>query len=207
MDLDGVWASLCFPSFLPGFVGQRLTLWPDDDELALVGDARVQRLAPRGVVRRAIPTGSSRTRSRTCATREVAADEIRRNAARGFKAVTFSEAPDKLGLPTIHSGYWDPLFAACAETEHRAVPARRLVGHVADDVARRAARDPGRAVRRVRHVQRGRLAVLEGARCASPTSRSACRKAASAGSPASSTGSTTATATSSATCRRGATST
>ena len=48
---------------------------------------------------------------------QIAADEIRRNAARGFKAVTFSEAPDKLGLPTIHSGYWDPLFAACAETE------------------------------------------------------------------------------------------
>ena len=47
---------------------------------------------------------------------DVAADEIRRNAARGFKAVTFSEAPDKLGLPSIHSGYWDPLFAACEET-------------------------------------------------------------------------------------------
>ena len=47
---------------------------------------------------------------------EIAAEEIRRNAERGFKAVTFSEAPDKLGLPTIHSGYWDPLFAACAET-------------------------------------------------------------------------------------------
>ena len=36
MDIDGVVASLCFPSFLPGFVGQRLTMWPDDDELALV---------------------------------------------------------------------------------------------------------------------------------------------------------------------------
>jgi len=35
MDVDVVWASLCFPSFLPGFVGQRLTLWPDSDELAL----------------------------------------------------------------------------------------------------------------------------------------------------------------------------
>jgi predicted TIM-barrel fold metal-dependent hydrolase len=31
--------------------------------------------------------------------------------------VTFSEAPHKLGLPTIHSGYWEPFFAACAETE------------------------------------------------------------------------------------------
>src|SRR6202011_3846461 len=35
MDIDGVDVSLCFPSFLPGFVGQRLTLWPNDDELAL----------------------------------------------------------------------------------------------------------------------------------------------------------------------------
>ena len=34
MDLNGVWASVCFPSFLPGFVGQRLTLWPEDEELA-----------------------------------------------------------------------------------------------------------------------------------------------------------------------------
>ena len=69
----------------------------------------------RGAAR--IPGASSRTRSRTCAIPQIAADEIRRNAARGFKAVTFSEAPDKLGLPTIHSGYWDPLFAACEETE------------------------------------------------------------------------------------------
>ena len=79
-------------------------------------DARLQRLASRRVVRRAprplrpepdrVPARSRRSRR----------EEIRRNAARGFKAVTFSEAPDKLGLPTIHSGHWDPLFAACAET-------------------------------------------------------------------------------------------
>ena len=30
--------------------------------------------------------------------------------------MTFSENPAMLGLPTIHSGYWDPLMAACAET-------------------------------------------------------------------------------------------
>ncbi|MDQ1476214.1 MAG: hypothetical protein QOE62_1443, partial [Actinomycetota bacterium] len=36
MDIDGVAASLCFPSFLPGFVGQRLTMWPADDDLALI---------------------------------------------------------------------------------------------------------------------------------------------------------------------------
>jgi predicted TIM-barrel fold metal-dependent hydrolase len=116
MDLNGVWASLCFPSFLPGFVGQRLTLWPDDEELALAtmrayNDWHLEawcgtdpdRLIPQQIAWLRDPV--------------VAAEEIRRNAERGFKAVTFSEAPHKLGLPTIHSGYWEPFFAACAETE------------------------------------------------------------------------------------------
>jgi predicted TIM-barrel fold metal-dependent hydrolase len=115
MDLDGVYASLCFPSFLPGFVGQRLTMWPDSDELALIAmrayndwhleawcGAHPDRFVPNQIAYLRDP--------------EIAAAEIHRNAARGFKAVTFSEAPDKLGLPTIHSGYWDPLLAACAET-------------------------------------------------------------------------------------------
>ena len=47
---------------------------------------------------------------------ELAAAEVRRNAARGVRAVAFSELPPWLGLPSIHSGYWDPFFAACAET-------------------------------------------------------------------------------------------
>jgi predicted TIM-barrel fold metal-dependent hydrolase len=46
----------------------------------------------------------------------VAAAEVRRNAERGFRAMTFSEAPHLLGLPSLHSGYWDPLMQACAET-------------------------------------------------------------------------------------------
>src|SRR4029077_11390787 len=48
---------------------------------------------------------------------EAAADEVRRTAARGMRAVCFSEAPAHLGLPSIHGGYWDPLFAACVETQ------------------------------------------------------------------------------------------
>ena len=28
----------------------------------------------------------------------------------------FSEIPPHLGLPSIHSGYWDPFFAVCADT-------------------------------------------------------------------------------------------
>jgi predicted TIM-barrel fold metal-dependent hydrolase len=47
---------------------------------------------------------------------EVAAAEVRRNAERGFTAMTFSEAPHMLGLPSLHSGHWDPLMAACEET-------------------------------------------------------------------------------------------
>jgi predicted TIM-barrel fold metal-dependent hydrolase len=47
---------------------------------------------------------------------ETAADEIRRNAERGFHAVSFTENPEPLGLPSLHSGYWDPFFRACEET-------------------------------------------------------------------------------------------
>ena len=47
---------------------------------------------------------------------DLAAAEVRRNAARGVRAVAFSEIPPYLGLPSIHSGYWDPFFAACSDT-------------------------------------------------------------------------------------------
>lgn len=50
---------------------------------------------------------------------KLAADEVRRNAARGGHAVCFTEIPPFLGLPSVHDkdGYWDPFFQACAETE------------------------------------------------------------------------------------------
>jgi len=47
---------------------------------------------------------------------QLAAAEVRRNAARGVRAVAFSELPPYLGLPSIYSGYWDPFFEACDET-------------------------------------------------------------------------------------------
>jgi len=49
----------------------------------------------------------------------LAADEVRRNAARGGHAVCFTEIPPFLGLPSVHDadGYWDPFFEACSETE------------------------------------------------------------------------------------------
>ena len=48
---------------------------------------------------------------------ELAAAEIRRNAERGVHAMCFSEIPPHLGLPSVHTDHWDPMFAACAETD------------------------------------------------------------------------------------------
>jgi predicted TIM-barrel fold metal-dependent hydrolase len=113
MEMNGVEASLCFPNY-PRFCGQIFSEAPDK-ELALAcikayndwmvdewcGDSG-GRLIPLIIV----PLWDA----------NLAADEIRRNAARGVRAVAFSELPPWLGLPSIHSGYWDPFFQACDET-------------------------------------------------------------------------------------------
>src|SRR3954471_16435102 len=47
---------------------------------------------------------------------DLAVAEITRNAARGVRALCFSEFPTRLGLPSIHTGYWDPMFQVCNDT-------------------------------------------------------------------------------------------
>jgi predicted TIM-barrel fold metal-dependent hydrolase len=47
---------------------------------------------------------------------ELAAQETQRNADRGVRAICFSELPTRLKLPSIHSGYWDPLWQVCNDT-------------------------------------------------------------------------------------------
>jgi len=115
MDVNHTEASLCFPTF-PRFCGQTFTE-AKDKELALLcvqayndwmveewcGGAGAGRLIPLIIV----PLWDV----------ELAAAEVRRNAARGVRAVTFSEIPPFLDLPSIHSGYWEPFFKACAETD------------------------------------------------------------------------------------------
>ena len=103
MDLDHVEASLCFPT-MPRFCGQTFSEAHDKDlALACVqayNDWMVEewcgdsggRLIPLCLV----PLWDV----------ELAAQEVQRNAARGVTAVAFSEIPSKLGLPTLHSGYW-----------------------------------------------------------------------------------------------------
>ena len=48
---------------------------------------------------------------------ELAAAEVRRCAAKGSFSLAFSENPHALGFSSIHSGDWEPLWAACAETD------------------------------------------------------------------------------------------
>jgi predicted TIM-barrel fold metal-dependent hydrolase len=115
MDLNGIYASLTVPSFLPGFAGQRLQQVTPDPELAMAAvrawnDWHLEEWA-----------GSYPDRIIPCQLpwlldADVGAEMIRQNADRGFRAVSFSEEPSRLGFPTIHSGYWDPFLQACEET-------------------------------------------------------------------------------------------
>jgi predicted TIM-barrel fold metal-dependent hydrolase len=115
MDLNGIYASLNFPSFLPGFAGQRLQTTTADRELAEAcvrawNDWHIEEWAgtyPGRIIPCQIPWMLDP---------EVGARMIRENAERGFKAVSFTEQPHNLGLPTIHSGHWDPFLRACEET-------------------------------------------------------------------------------------------
>jgi predicted TIM-barrel fold metal-dependent hydrolase len=47
---------------------------------------------------------------------KAAATEIERTAGRGAKSIAFSENPTKLGLPSVHTDFWDPVWQACNDT-------------------------------------------------------------------------------------------
>jgi predicted TIM-barrel fold metal-dependent hydrolase len=111
MDVAGIEASMCYPNMFVRFCGQTFSLAPDK-ELALAcirayNDFVLEewcagsngRLLPMGIV----PLWDV----------DLAVAEAARLAARDFRSISFSEAPHMLGLPSIHSGYWNPLFAEC----------------------------------------------------------------------------------------------
>jgi len=113
MDVAGIETSLNFPTF-PRFAGQAFSE-AIDKELGFAciqayNDWMVEEWCadPRLVPICLIPFWDPR----------LAAAEVTRNAGRGARAITFSEIPAYLGWPSIHDKdrYWDPLFAACAET-------------------------------------------------------------------------------------------
>jgi Amidohydrolase len=112
MDANGVLGSLNFPS-MTGFAGQ---LWAKHDDkavsLALLqayNDWHIDEWCgshPGRFIPLALPALWDA---------EVCAQEMRRVAAKGCRAVTFSENPEKLGYPSLHSDYWDPFWQACSD--------------------------------------------------------------------------------------------
>jgi predicted TIM-barrel fold metal-dependent hydrolase len=115
MDINGVWASVNFPSQITGFCG-RVYFNAADRPLGLACvqawndwlfeewyQAYPERVVPLGITYLADP--------------QAAVAEIRRNAARGFTAVALPERPHEIGLPSLwERGHWVPIIEACAET-------------------------------------------------------------------------------------------
>src|SRR3954453_3877232 len=112
MNANGVLGSLNFPS-MPGFCGQ---LW------ARVEDKGLAKALLQGYNDWHIDAwcGAYPGRFIPCALPalwdpEEMAAEVHRVAAKGCKAVTFSENPEKLGYPSFHSDHWDPFWQACSD--------------------------------------------------------------------------------------------
>jgi predicted TIM-barrel fold metal-dependent hydrolase len=116
MNRGGVAASLCFPS-LPGFCAETF-FKTEDKALALAclqayNDWHLDEwcaTAPgRFIPLALIPLWDV----------QAAVKEIERTAKKGARAVSFSEDPSRLGLPTIQNPerHWDPMLKAAADNE------------------------------------------------------------------------------------------
>jgi predicted TIM-barrel fold metal-dependent hydrolase len=114
MDANGVIGSMCFPSF-PNLCGQLFSRssdleaglavmqayndWHIEDWCGAAPDRFIPLMIP--------PIWDPR----------LMADEVRRCAAKGCHAVSFSENPSKLKLPSFHDTHWDPFWQACVDTD------------------------------------------------------------------------------------------
>ncbi|MDE3204303.1 MAG: amidohydrolase [Acidobacteriota bacterium] len=114
MNAGGVLASMNFPSF-PQFCGQYFARAQDKDlglaVLRAYNDWHVDSWCgayPGRFIPLALPPIWSP---------ELMAEEVHRMTAKGCHAVTFSENPEKLGLPSFHSDHWDPFWKACSEDQ------------------------------------------------------------------------------------------
>jgi predicted TIM-barrel fold metal-dependent hydrolase len=113
MDIDGVHAMTCFPSF-PRFAGT-VFLEGQNKALALL----------------CVQAYNDFVLDEWCATAPdrfipvimlplwdpaLAAAEIHRTAAKGARAITFPDNTHALGLPSLFTDHWDPVFSAAEET-------------------------------------------------------------------------------------------
>jgi predicted TIM-barrel fold metal-dependent hydrolase len=113
MDIDGVWGQLCFPNFAR-FAGHRFYLNVKDRDLGLA----------------CLRTYNDFLLDEWCATNrsrlygaailplndiELAVAELKRVLTKGARAIAFSENPTVLGLPSVHTSHWDPLWSVVNE--------------------------------------------------------------------------------------------
>jgi len=115
MDANHTEAGLSFPTF-PRFCGQTFHEQPDRQ----LGLACVQAYNDWMIDEWCAGDGHGRLIPLTLIPlwdAQLAAAEVRRCAAKGSHAVAFSENPVRLKLPSIFTDHWDPLFAACEETD------------------------------------------------------------------------------------------
>jgi predicted TIM-barrel fold metal-dependent hydrolase len=110
MDLDGVQAALCFPSF-PGFAGGTF-FRAADRELALLciqawNDFYIDEWCATAPDR-FIPLGMVPFWDVQASVREA-----ERIAAKGARTISFPDSPVPMGLPSFHTDHWDPLWRVC----------------------------------------------------------------------------------------------
>ena len=113
MNVNGVLGSLNFPS-LAGFAGSLFSTC-DDKGIALelcqaYNDWHIEDWCgthPGRMIPLSVPPIWDV---------DLMAAEVRRTAEKGCHAVTFSENPEKIGRPSLHSDYWDPFWEACVDT-------------------------------------------------------------------------------------------
>ena len=113
MDIDGVHAQLCFPNYAR-FAGHRFFLNVADLDVGLT----------------CLKAYNDYLLDEWCATDPsrlfgavilplydvaLAVAELRRVAAKGARAIAFSENPTVLGLPSVHTDHWEPLWSAVDE--------------------------------------------------------------------------------------------
>ncbi|WP_299950576.1 amidohydrolase family protein [uncultured Modestobacter sp.] len=112
MDLDGVQAAACFPSF-PGFAGGTFFRAPDKD-LALLCvqawndfymDEWCATAPDRYIPMALLPFWDI----------ELTVKEAKRAITKGARTFSFPDSPVPLGLPSFHSKHWDPLWAVASE--------------------------------------------------------------------------------------------
>ena len=112
MNANGLLGSMCFPSF-PQFCGQLFSR-TEDKTVALAmlqayNDWHIDEWCgsyPGRFIPLSLPPIWDPN---------LMADEVRRVAKKGCRAVTFSENPEKLGWPSFHSDAWDPFWKAVSD--------------------------------------------------------------------------------------------